>query len=535
MPTDKRLLLLSAAAAMSAIAPRAQADLKESQVLVVYDSRITDSRAVAEYYAGSLKVPGGTGGRPGVHTGVRVVDLATLANGGIIPPIATLTHTQYITNYRNPLRAYLSANNLAKSVRCIVLTKGLPHRIMDTDVTNAGDQPALAVNEINAGDATYSSVDSEMTLLYQNLENGENGGTADSKLDGLVLNPYWRSTQSITGYSTGFITSGKLLSAAGGFSGIIWRNLTAGPNAVNPGDIYLTCRLDAPTTQAVFDAIERAQNLAIDLDTATILLDESNSNGTQNTSDVDQEFDNDGPVAFTNGGDDFEQARDFLSSDGRFNPVNIRYNAAPAATQFFVGPLINYGSGIVVNTPVLLLGTYGANHNGTPGNSGTTYPASFVYAPGAIMNSIESYNGRDFGGIGVGFTPQAQISNFIASGGTFAIGNVWEPFSFTVPDNLPLVRGFLLGNLTWVEAAWSSIPGLGWQQIVVGDPLARVRRLQEDLNGDGQTTIEDAFRWNESPNPADLNRSGSATIADLQLLVNSLRTGEGGNMWPAGR
>ncbi|MFN7021865.1 MAG: hypothetical protein ACK4WH_11130, partial [Phycisphaerales bacterium] len=65
MPTDKRALLFSAATALGVTAPCTHADLKESHVLVLYDSRIADSRAVAEYYAGSQKVPGGTGGRPG--------------------------------------------------------------------------------------------------------------------------------------------------------------------------------------------------------------------------------------------------------------------------------------------------------------------------------------------------------------------------------------------------------------------------------------------------------------------------------------
>ncbi|MFN7021793.1 MAG: hypothetical protein ACK4WH_10770, partial [Phycisphaerales bacterium] len=489
----------------------------------------------AEYSAGSQTVPGGPAGRPGVRPGVRVLDISTLTNGGISPPVATITHTQYITHFRTPLRTYLTSNGLSRTVRCIVLTKGMPHRISDTDVANAGDQPSISATEMNAGDLTTSSVDSEMVLLYQNLEVGEAGGTADSKLDGLIINPYWRSDQSITGFSTAFITSGKILAAASGFSGQIWRNLTTGPNAVQPGDMYLTARLDGPTVQNVFDAIDRAQNLVVSLDTAAIILDESNSNGVQNISDVDQEFDNDGPVAFVNGGDDYEQARDLLLSDGRFNPANVRYNALNTGAQFLVGPRVSFGGGIVVSSPVILLGTYGNNHNGTPGTAGTAYQTSFNYAPGAVFNSLESYNGRDFGGIGPGFTPQGQLSSFIAAGGTFGIGNVWEPFSLSVPDNLQIVRNFLLGNLTWVEAAWTSIPGLSWQQIVVGDPLARVRRLEEDVNGDGRTTIEDAHAWNEAPIRADLNRSGAATTDDLRLLVDSLRRGESGNMWREGR
>ncbi len=535
MRTDKRALYLFALISFGACVSCARADLKESQVLVVYDSRIPDSKAVAEYYAGSSKVPGGTGGLPGARPGVRVVDLFTLSGGGVFPVATDITYANFVAKLRNPLRLHLSTNSLSRTIRCLVLTKGLPHRILDFDVPGAGDQPGQAAAEMNAGDVTYSSVDSELTLLNQTLETGENGGLGDSKSDGGILNPFARTTQPISGYGTMNIQSGKNYLAVGGFGGILWRTLTVGASALTAGDIYLVCRLDGPTLPQVFASIDRAQNITLDLETATIILDESGSDGLQFTSDADSEIDNDGPVSFTNGGDDYEQTRDLLTGDGRFAAANIRYNAAAGASQFFVGPLVNYGGGIVVNNPIMLLATYGNNHNGSPGTAGTTYPTSYIYAPGAIFNTIESYNGRAFGGLGVGPTPQAQLSDFIASGGTFGIGNVWEPFSFTVADNLQITRNFLLGNMSWAEAAYTAIPLLSWQQVVIGDPLARVRRVKEDVNGDGANTIEDAYAWGPAPVKPDLNRSGVADGADLFLLVRSLRAGENGNMRPDGR
>ncbi len=539
MQTDnpRRRVLASLVCAIGALvaAGGARADLREPQVLVLYDSRVSDSVAVAEHYAGSANVPGGAGGVPGVHPGVHSLDIATLPGAGTAPMAATISYPDFIAKLRDPLRGYLGQSGLTQRVRCIVMTKGLPHRIQDLGPNpNAGDQPSQAAALINAGNLTYASVDSELTLLWQNLSANEQGNGADSKADGGVLNPYFKSSQSATAYSSVNISVAKTLLTVPGNVGILWRTLPSGPTGLTPGDFYLVCRLDGNSIADTIAAIDRAQNIAVDLDNSVMVLDESASDGVQNVSDTDGELDNDGPVVFTNAGDDYEQTRDLMLGDGRFSPLHIDYNRWSTAAQFIVGPRINFGGGVVEPGNVLLLATYGANHSGvpgTPGNAGTQYPRSFFYAPGAAFNTIESYNGRSFGGIGVGPVPQGQLADFLTSGGTFGLGNVWEPFSFTVPDNLAIVRNFYLGSLTWGEAAYTAMPMLSWQQVVVGDPLAKVRRVQEDVNADQRTDADDLYAWYASPsNPRDLNRDGQINRADVELLMRSVRGNESGNM-----
>lgn len=539
MVTDnpRRRVLASLVCALGALAASdaARADLRESQVLVLYDARVPDSEAVAEHYAGSANVPGGAGGVLGVHPGVRALDISTLPGAGTAPMGPTVSYADFIARLRDPLRAYLSQNDPSRRVRCLVMTKGLPHRMQDLGPNpNAGDQPAQAAALINAGNLTYASVDSELTLLWQSLNATEQGNGADSKADGGVLNPYFKSSQTLTAYSSVHIAEAKNLLTVPGNIGILWRALPSGPTGLTPGDIYLVCRLDGNSVGDVIDAIDRAQGVVVDLDHSVMVLDESASNGVQNVSDTDGELDNDGPVVFTNAGDDYEQTRDLLQSDGRFAPANINYNKWSTAEQFIVGPRLDFGGGVVEPGDVLLLATYGANHSGvpgTPGNAGTQYPRSFFYAPGAVFNTIESYNGRSFGGIGVGPVPQGQLADFIGSGGTFGLGHVWEPFSFSVPDNLAIVRNFYLGSLTWGEAAYTALPMLSWQQVVVGDPLAKVRRLQEDINVDQRTDVEDLYSWYSSPTrPRDLNRDGRTDRADVELLIRSVRGNESGNM-----
>ena len=139
--------------------------------------------------------------------------------------------------------------------------------------------------------------------------------------------------------------------------------------------------------------------------------------------------------------------------------------------------------------------SYGGNHNqngsGESPPGGANYINCYRFAPGAMFNTIESYNGRALNGLGTLFN-QAQVAGFIAAGGTFGIGMVWEPFTFSLPDNEFMMTNMLVNGLTWGEAAYTSLPVLSWQHVVVGDPLGKPTILNDpglpkgDFNGDGR-------------------------------------------------
>ncbi len=534
-PGSKHLCPARLAAAILAVAAassvaRAQETLNEGQTLVIYDSRIADSLAVAEHYAGSLKIPGGVGSLPGTRPGVRVCDLAS--TGALVTAPGNISYPDFIARLRDPIRQFLADQGLVFDIRCLVLTKGLPHRIQDTDNANVGDNPANFVTEINLSDATCASVDSELTLLWQSLTTGEAGGSSDSKADGMILNPYWRSRLPIATWSTTNIQSAKTFTV-GNTPGPLWQGTTSGTVALRttPGDMYLVCRLDAKTLADATSLIDRARFLVVDVDQVALLFDKDPAN-----------LDNlPAPFALLDNGEDYTTAANAIISDGRFpasntvlaNPTaGVTLDLAAGASNFFVGPLLSFtpGQGRLVTAPVLLLASYGSNHNGVPtllagGSSGTVYATSFTYSDGAIFNTIESYNGRDFGGLGGNpSVPQQQASDFLAAGGTFAIAHVWEPLAATVADNTVLVQNFVNGELSWAEAAWSSIPVLSWMHIVVGDPLARLHRTSEDLNLDLDVDINDLHAWTQ--NPVDINRSGAADDADRQLLLRAIRAGD---------
>ncbi|NUQ68571.1 MAG: hypothetical protein HUU18_09865 [Phycisphaerales bacterium] len=525
--------LLLGASVVLALSPAAHAQLREADVLVVYDSRVPDSLSVAEYYAGSAKVPGGAGNQPGKRPGVRVFNLAS--SGAPVAAPGNISWTDFVARLRDPIRAHLNATNTVTQVRCLVTTKGLPHRLLDTDFPAAGDNPGNFIGELNLEDATCASVDAELALLWQDLIAGENGNAADSKADGLIINPYWRSALPITAFSNASIQTPKTFTYAA--FGPLWSLGGSGATRLTAGDMLLVARLDAPSVADVRAMIDRAWNIYANVDTAALLLDESDSNAIADGAGNDELDNNNGAWAALRAADDYETTRDQIAADGRWLPAMVRYNALAGVGQFFVGPNLAFagGHGILVTNPVLLVGTYGANHNGVPalaagGSSNTTYALSYNLAPGAIFNTIESYNGRDFAGLGQNpWVQQQQLSAFLAAGGTLGIGNVWEPLADSVPDNQYLVSNFLLGNLAWGEAAWTSIPALSWMQMVVGDPLARVTRSSEDINADLRLSIDDLYAWEQLGPTAprkDVNRSGTADATDRAHVIRSLRAHE---------
>ena len=89
--------------------------------------------------------------------------------------------------------------------------------------------------------------------------------------------------------------------------------------------------------------------------------------------------------------------------------------------------------------------------------------------------SYESFNGHAMSTeLGIGRRGQGQICDFIQMGGTFAIGNVYEPYSHGVGDARWVFDRYINHGDRWIEAAYKGLRLLSWQEVVIGDPLCRV-------------------------------------------------------------
>lgn len=541
--------VLMSTLAVALAAGSAAAQLRPSQVLVVYDSRLPDSTSVARYYAGSASVPGGSAVVAAARPGVRVLDLASIPGAGFTSVTSDITYSTFITNLRDPIRVHLAAAGLTRTIRCLVLTRGLPHRIFQTPAAGdanqfqlLGDNPGgfgtVLCSPSSSGNLNFASVDSELTLLQQNLSASEAGVNADSFSDGMIINPYWKSAQPIDAYPTSAISVPKSFDRPGigfqcdpggpvlSFDGVYWNNTTGLPSSLTPGDMYLVTRLDASTLAATLAMIDRARAPVAITTQAALILDKDA-----------QGFDANAPAALSSGAD-YDQTQSLLFTTGRrFSTANVRFNTASNWAGFLVGPNVSYApqTPIVVTNPVILVASYGANHSATVGSRIDSTPAagtwgtSFNYAPGAVFTSVESYSGRGFNGLGQNpFVVQQQIADVINAGATFAIGHAWEPLAWTIADNQYIVQNFHTGTLSWAEAAWTSIPVLSWQHVVIGDPLSRLGRAIEDRNADGRVDIEDLYAWRAAP--IDLNSNFIADDADFRILEAIVRRAELSNM-----
>ena len=207
--------------------------LEPNQVLVIYNSTHDDGLAVFDHYRSR---------RPGV-LGFDLND-PTLTPGNI-------SRAGFQSKVRDPIRAHLATNALEQQVVVLVLTKGLPHRIRNLAGTpNAGDAPADATALFEEGNATYASVDSELTLLWQDLGDrpgsGEGGGLMDSFSDNLITNPYYGQLKSITDHGRSNITKPFTFRNRDDLLWT-WRSSRSGAKASDAGRIYLTTRLDGAT------------------------------------------------------------------------------------------------------------------------------------------------------------------------------------------------------------------------------------------------------------------------------------------------
>ncbi|MFH1419972.1 MAG: hypothetical protein ABII12_16990 [Planctomycetota bacterium] len=491
-PTSGFTAILSAATLIGVFqAQAAFADIAENQVLVVYNSAAgSDATVLTDAYLAA-------------HPGIPAENVLDLNDAAL--DVSDVSRSTFVSNVRDPIRSHLllAGPPTPEGIVAIALIRPFPHRILDTDLPAAGDNPSQASSEANAGDATFASLDADLVLLWQDLETGESGGQMDSLADNMIDNPYHGSAADIGSFSRSAIQTAKTFSI---FSNFAYQIAGVGATRLTPGDIYLVCRIDGNTLDDAVATIGRGDNLWINKAFGKILLDEFDVT-------VGNELDDEGFGPFPTT-DDYETTRTVLQASG----WNVRYDdtADFITSAEETDPLIAYAS-------------YGENHSQggageNPPGSGT-YIQGFKFPVGAIFNTIESYNARGLNGLGTLFN-QEQAADFIAEGGTFAVGHVWEPFAFSVPDNEFLLANMLGGQMTWAEAAYTCLPALSWQQVILGDPLAKPTIVtdpglpQGDLDGDGSVNGLD-IAWF-----VDLVLSGSAAYHSTFPMLDPVARGD---------
>ncbi len=113
----------------------------------------------------------------------------------------------------------------------------------------------------------------------------------------------------------------------------------------------------------------------------------------------------------------------------------------------------------------------------------------FQWLPGALVSEFVSSDGRTFKrpparlehrhveGFASGWfagSPQTMTADYIHEGATGCSGHVYEPYLEFTPHPDQLFPAYFHGR-NLAESYYAAIPGLSWQNIVVGDPLCKLR------------------------------------------------------------
>ncbi len=146
---------------------------------------------------------------------------------------------------------------------------------------------------------------------------------------------------------------------------------------------------------------------------------------------------------------------------------------------------------ILDQTPEVLYGQKGVIGYAAWGSNDPNRKRRFVgfeWLPGAIVTEFVSTNGRTFARPPDNWnittwqdtahlfagSPQSLSADYIHEGATGASGHVFEPYLHLTPRPSFLFPAYLSGR-TLAESYYLAIPALSWQNIVIGDPLCRLK------------------------------------------------------------
>lgn len=345
-------------------------------VAVVINENSPASIQIGEYYAKKREVP--------TENIIRIKTAIA----------EEISRQHYSTTIESPIASALGRARIQDRILYIVLTKGVPLRLIGTPGQNG----------------TAASVDSELTLLYRRMT-GRPVPPA-----GVIENPYYLGTTAVA---------------------------EAKPFSHRTHDIFLVTRLDAFTVEE-----------------ALALIDRGTAPSTRGAIVLDQRAE---PAAAI--GDKWmaEAARNVLAISPD-QPVVLEQSRQPAAST---GEVMGYYSG------------------GSTDTARTGRTSGMKFAAGALAATLVSTDARTFEVPPDSWTPregpagraeqfggsaESLLADLIREGVTGAAGNVSEPYLQSALRPQILFPAYLAGfNLG--EAFYLALPHLGWQSVVIGDPL----------------------------------------------------------------
>ncbi len=377
-------------------------------------------------------------------------------------------------HYLNVIRPQVLAG-ISQTTAVIVTTKGLPLRIENT-APNPGTYPGwrgepFGIPILDDWWEPYSSLESELTRVDLIDSAAMMGDQAD-----------FMSPPSFP-YDTKHHAANPYFNTP-----LVFERKDSGTEGMR-----LTSRLDGFTVDDVKGMIDRAQ-LAFNLPSQQIVIADNDPNA---------------PAA---GVDRIQE---------------LAFNVLEPLGQAFV---YDDTTANIVDSPWPVIGYVSHGSHATGAGSNSIDNLQFDIANGAVLHTWESFNAYSFQD-GNNKFGQGLVGEWIAAGGTAALGHVEEPgASAATVANEDIFFDMLLQGFTLAEAAWSATPQLSFVNTVIGDPLMRLREWSPgDANLDGVVSVGDLSilltYWNMDVSgglaEGDFNFDGYVGFGDLSILLGN--------------
>lgn len=396
----------------------------------------------------------------------------TLLGLGGVSDAEEVNQSHYLEVIRPQVLAGLTDN-----IDVIVTTKGLPLRIRN-DAVNPRTYPgwrgeAFGVPILDSWWDQYSSLESELTRV----------DLIDSS--------------ELMGDQAAFLSPPSFTFATDHQAANPYFNSTQAFDRDNPGveGIRLAARLDGFEVSDVKDMIDRAQTAFNLPSLQRVIID-------------------DDPAAPASMVD---------------RMVQLGYNELEPIEQAFV---YDNTSAVITDASEPVIGY--VSHGSYGAGSGYIDKLKFDLADGAVFHTWESFNAYSFveGNNKYG---QGLVGEWIAAGGTAALGHVQEPTASTATvANEDIFWQRLLSGFTLAEAAWAATPQLSFVNTLVGDPLMRLADWTPgDGTLDGVVGIGDLSlilqNWNRTTDggivQGDYDLDGYVGVKDLNVLLSNWNAG----------
>lgn len=384
-----------------------------------------------------------------------------------------VTEDHYLDVIRPQVLAGIDDN-----IDVIVTTKGLPLRIVNT-VANPGTYPGwrgagFGFSIPNDWWKPYSSLESELTRIDR-IDSSEMMGDQSFLLSpsALPFTTFHHAANPYYNQDTAFDRT----------------------DPANEG-IRLTARLDAFTVSDVIDSIDRAQQSYLRPGAQLFVVD-------------------DDPKA--------------PAAKADLMPALVNNVLMPAMHNY----VFDASTGDITSAPQDVIGY--VSHGSFAAGEGYIERLDFELSPGAVFHTWESFNAYSFNE-GQNRAAQGLIGEWLANGGTAALGHVEEPkASQTSVANEDILFDMLLKGYTFAEAAWAATTQLSFVNTVVGDPLMTFRPwIPGDANLDGEVNIEDLnamlSNWNSYVQVFDIEKGdmtgdGFVGLSDLTTMLANWNIG----------